>query len=52
MITWWGMFIFCTQVAEDVEYASVASPLFVMTILLFISGIPVVEATADEKYGR
>lgn len=34
-----------------VGWVSLASPLFVMTILLFVSGAPMLEDSSDERYG-
>lgn len=52
MLVWWGMFILCSQTSSSVQYIAVFSPLFVTFILMFVSGIPVVEAAADAKYGK
>ena len=40
MTLWWGIFITCSSGLSGAQFASVASPLFVMTLLLFVSGIP------------
>jgi hypothetical protein len=40
MVLWWGVFITCSSGLSGVQFVSVASPLFVMTLLLFVSGIP------------
>lgn len=41
MCMWWGIWLLCIPVfGRSAYWLSVASPLFVMSILLFLSGIP------------
>ena len=40
MTLWWGIFITCTAGLSGPQFASVASPRFVMLLLRFVSGIP------------
>jgi steroid 5-alpha reductase family enzyme len=52
VMMWWGMFIagvpvFCVFPAG---YATVASPLFTMFVLLFASGIPQAEGAASARW--
>lgn len=53
MTLWWGVFITCTGGLSGAQFASVASPLFVMALLFFVSGIPlqVREGTAPPGPG-
>lgn len=52
MCLWWGIYLVGFSVYQDVEYyVSVLSPLFTMAILLFLSGLPLLEQSADKKYG-
>ena len=39
----WGIFIMCTVILRDGYWASVASPLFVMLLILKGSGVPLQE---------
>lgn len=48
---WWGLFLVGISVYRDVEFVSILSPLFTMAILLFLSGLPLLEQSADKKYG-
>eukprot|EP00128_Syssomonas_multiformis_P006621 Colp12_sorted_trinity150504_noHs@13161 len=48
---WWGMFATSTSILSGGQWAAVASPLFIMTILLFGSGAPILEKSADAKFG-
>lgn len=51
MTLWWGVFITCTSGLRGAQFASVASPLFVMALLFFVSGIPLQEAQAKRRWG-
>lgn len=52
MLVWWGVFIISCSILKKGEWAAILSPLFLMAILLFLSGIPLLEKKADERYGR
>jgi len=55
---WWGMFLIGipTYTDHDPGYSlaltALLSPIFTMAILLFLSGMPILEKQADDKYGR
>ncbi|CAM9122952.1 unnamed protein product [Phaeothamnion confervicola] len=59
ILLWWGVFTVASSVfgpAHDAGeglwgYATIAGPLFLTLILLFVSGIPVLEKSADDRYG-
>jgi steroid 5-alpha reductase family enzyme len=51
MLVWWGLFVYGFPVLHDAAFAVVAGPVFITLLLLFVSGIPLVERSADEKYG-
>ncbi|KAN0081705.1 Protein of unknown function (DUF1295) domain containing protein [Tylopilus felleus] len=61
ILCWWGMWVLCLSPAispgsgldfsaRAALYASIVSPLFTMAILLFASGIPLVEKTQANKF--
>ena len=49
ILLWFGIFIFCF--AYDVPLWTVIGPLWTTFLLLFVSGLPFLEASADKKYG-
>jgi steroid 5-alpha reductase family enzyme len=51
MLVWWGLFVYAVPVLHDAAFAVVAGPVFITLLLLFVSGVPLVERSADEKYG-
>ncbi|CAM9868565.1 unnamed protein product [Chrysoparadoxa australica] len=59
LLLWWGLFTFCSSVFTPASdsgegswgYATVAGPLFLMLILLFGSGLPLLESSALTKFG-
>merc|ERR1711937_50990 len=52
IMVWWGVFGMCVRVMSGAEYATVASPLIITLLLLFVSGIPLLEESADKRYGK
>jgi steroid 5-alpha reductase family enzyme len=52
ILIWIGIYIFTLQVLTPVQaLAGLVSPLFIMILLLFISGIPPLEKFADARWG-
>ena len=51
MLVWWGLFVYTVPVLHGLAYAVVAGPVFITLLLLFVTGIPTVERSADESYG-
>ena len=51
ILVWWGLFVYVVPVLHGAAFAVVAGPVFITLLLLFVSGIPLVERSADEKYG-
>ncbi|KAI8791044.1 hypothetical protein BgiMline_018591 [Biomphalaria glabrata] len=50
ILIWIGIFLISTSILESGQWTAVLSPLFTMTILLFLSGIPLLEKNADKRY--
>ena len=51
MLVWWGLFLYAVPVLHGAAYAVVAGPVFITLLLLFGTGIPPLERSADAKYG-
>lgn len=48
---WWGIFVASTSVLEGAEWLVVFGPIFLTLLLLFVSGIPLLEESADKRFG-
>ncbi|KAG9131244.1 hypothetical protein Leryth_006092 [Lithospermum erythrorhizon] len=51
ILLWWGIYVASTPVLDGAERLVVLGPIFLTLLLLFISGIPLLEASADKKFG-
>jgi steroid 5-alpha reductase family enzyme len=48
---WFGIFLSASSAYSRInQWLSILSPLFVALLLIYISGIPLLEKIADEKY--
>ena len=50
MLVWWGLFVYAVPVLHGARFAVVIGPVYITLLLLFVSGIPPLERSADEKY--
>jgi len=50
MTLWWGMFFLSIEVLENSQWLAVLSPIFVFLLINFVSGVPLLEKRADEKF--
>lgn len=51
ILVWWGLFIVVLPSLSSMAYLTVLGPLFITFLLLFVSGIPLLEKSANSKYG-
>ncbi|OAE25293.1 hypothetical protein AXG93_4620s1070 [Marchantia polymorpha subsp. ruderalis] len=51
ILLWWGIFLAAMPELTGTQFAVIASPIFVTFMLLFVTGIPVLESTADQVHG-
>jgi steroid 5-alpha reductase family enzyme len=49
---WWGLFLAVPPAFSGLQYLAVLGPVFITVLLLFVSGIPLLEKSADAKYGK
>ncbi|KAK9819345.1 hypothetical protein WJX74_008814 [Apatococcus lobatus] len=54
MMQWWGIWLLCLAAINTQKgyYVTIISPLFLMALLLFVSGIPIQKKQANERYGK
>ena len=51
MLVWWGLFVYVVPVLHGAGFAVVAGPVYITLLLLFVTGIPPLERSADAKHG-
>src|SRR5436853_310618 len=51
ILVWWGVFVYVIPFLDGAAFAVVIGPIFITLLLLFVSGIPPLERSADAKYG-
>lgn len=49
---WWGIFLGSAPVLKGAEWLVILGPAFLTFLLLFVSGIPLLEDSSDKKYGN
>ena len=52
LFVWWGIFLYIFPSLSGFGFLTVLGPIFITILLLFVSGIPILEKKADEKYGE
>ena len=53
MLLWTGVYLVAATVLPPIQaLVSLVSPLYIIWLLLFISGIPILERQADAKWGK
>ncbi|KAH9314759.1 hypothetical protein KI387_023386, partial [Taxus chinensis] len=51
IILWWGVFVASLPVLGSSKWIALIGPIFITLLLLFLSGIPLLEYSADKKFG-
>ena len=51
ILVWWGLFVVAVPVLSGAAWAVVIGPVFITLLLIFVSGIPLLEKSADAKFG-
>jgi hypothetical protein len=52
ILLWWGIFISCAVRLQGWTWFSIVGPVFISFLLLFVSGMPLLERGADRKYWK
>jgi steroid 5-alpha reductase family enzyme len=50
-LLWWALAVYLVPVLGGWLFAALLGPVFITLLLLFVSGIPLLEKSAEEKYG-
>ncbi len=51
ILVWWGLFLFAVPFLHGAAFAVVIGPIFITLLLVFVSGIPLLERSAEAKHG-
>jgi steroid 5-alpha reductase family enzyme len=51
ILVWWGLVVYAVPFLHGAAFAVIVGPVFITLLLLFVSGIPLLERSADAKYG-
>lgn len=51
ILIWWGLFVYAVPFLHGAAFAVAVGPVFITLLLLFVSGIPLLERSAEAKYG-
>ena len=53
MMVWIGLYLFVLPSLSGLAvYTGLISPLYIVSLLLFVSGVPLLEKSADKKWGK
>jgi len=51
LLCWWGVFVFVAGSYRGWQWAGLIGPVAITYIILFVTGIPTLEASANKKWG-
>lgn len=52
IVLWVGVFIICAPMLSGWQWVGIVSPLFVALLITKVSGVPLLEASADKRWGN
>ena len=52
IMLWWGAFVMSIAILSGGRWAAIVSPVFIIVLLVFGTGIPLLERNSDRKYGQ
>ena len=52
MLLWLGVFIMCVPMLHGWQWVGIVSPLFITLLLTKVSGVPLLEASANARWGK
>lgn len=52
MLVWWGLFVYGLDAYQGIAWLSVVGPIFITALLLFGSGIPILEKGNNRRWGK
>ena len=52
ILCWIGVFTYAIPSFGGIEWLTIVSPLWIIVLLLYISGIPLLEKQYEKKYGN
>lgn len=52
VVLWWGLFLLAVPSFSVSLLFTIVGPVFITLLILFVSGVPLLEKSADEKYGN
>lgn len=50
ILCWWGVFVYVIPFLEGFGYLTIVGPIYITLLLLFVSGVPLIEKKYDERY--
>jgi steroid 5-alpha reductase family enzyme len=50
ILCWWGIFLLTAPYLRGIAWIGILGPVYITVLLMFVSGIPLLEKQADEKY--
>jgi steroid 5-alpha reductase family enzyme len=50
-LVWWGIFLYALPYLKGLLLLTIVGPISITLLLLFVSGIPLLEKSAESKYG-